>query len=137
MTDAVDETDAPSPPPTREDRAPIVLRVDYKKLNTFFADYTKNISKGGTFIRTTKALDVGTEFLFLLALPDRAELALKGVVKWSVLESAATAERPAGMGIEFVFANDEERLNVDDTVAKLMHDALGPTLTRKLLRRSA
>ena len=37
-------------------RAPIELEVDYKKLNSFFADYTKNISKGGTFIKTRKAL---------------------------------------------------------------------------------
>ena len=41
-----------------EGRAAITLRVDYKRLNTFFADYTKNISKGGTFIRTTKPLGV-------------------------------------------------------------------------------
>ncbi len=27
-------------------RAPIELKVDYKKLNSFFADYTKNISQG-------------------------------------------------------------------------------------------
>ena len=27
-------------------RAPIELKVDYKKLNSFFADYTRNISKG-------------------------------------------------------------------------------------------
>ena len=33
-------------------RAPIELKVEYKKMNTFFSDYTKNISKGGTFIKT-------------------------------------------------------------------------------------
>ncbi len=49
---------------------PIELRVEYKKLNTFFADYTKNICKGGTFIRTKKPLDVGTIFLFQLCGPD-------------------------------------------------------------------
>jgi len=39
-------------------RPPIEPKVEYKKLNTFFADYTKNICKGGTFIRTKKPLDV-------------------------------------------------------------------------------
>ena len=48
---------------------PSQLRVDYKRMNTFFADYTKNISKGGTFIRTSKPLDVGTEFVFVLSIP--------------------------------------------------------------------
>jgi hypothetical protein len=30
-----------------ETRRPIELKVEYKRLNTFFADYTKNISRGG------------------------------------------------------------------------------------------
>ena len=47
----------------REARAPIELKVEYKRLNTFFYDYTKNISKGGTFIKTDKPLDIGTIFL--------------------------------------------------------------------------
>src|SRR5580700_6639247 len=73
-----------------EDRAAIQLRVDYKRLNTFFADYTKNISKGGTFIRTTKPLDVGTEFVFVLSVPSHnAQLALKGEVVWIVTEENA------------------------------------------------
>ena len=52
-----------------DDRHTIELKVEYKRLNTFFADYTKNISKGGTFIRTDKPLDPGTEFVFALVIP--------------------------------------------------------------------
>ena len=69
----------------REARAPIELKVEYKRLNTFFYDYTKNISKGGTFIKTEKPLDVGTIFLFKLMLPSQsAPLALRGEVRWVV-----------------------------------------------------
>src|ERR1700716_1018295 len=82
-------------------RAAISLRVDYKRLNTFFADYTKNISKGGTFIRTTKPLDVGTEFVFVLSVPSHnKQLELKGEVMWVVSEDKATPDSPAGMGIK-------------------------------------
>lgn len=127
----------------REDgRAPITLRVDYKRLNTFFADYTKNISKGGTFIKTTKPLDVGTEFVFVLALPppssglaDSAQLELTGEVKWVVLAADATDDSPAGMGIQFVFQDDSERRKVEEFVAKLMSHALGPQLASRLLAR--
>src|SRR5512139_2477226 len=49
-------------------RAAIELNVEYKRLNTFFADYTRNISKGGTFIRTDRPLDVNTEFVFSLSI---------------------------------------------------------------------
>lgn len=123
------------PPSSRRprDRAPITLRVDYKRKNTFFADYAKNISKGGTFIRTPKALEVGTEFRFILALPSEPELALKGIVRWSVTESEATEQRPAGMGIEFVFTDDAERRAICEAVAQMMHDSLGTILTNKLL----
>jgi type IV pilus assembly protein PilZ len=117
------------------DRAPITLRVDYKRLNTFFADYTKNISKGGTFIKTTKPLDVGTEFVFVLALPDSGQLELTGEVKWVVDAAHGTEENPAGMGIQFVFQDDSERRKVEDFVAKLMSEALGAQLASRLLAR--
>lgn len=128
-----------------DDRAPITLRVDYKRLNTFFADYTKNISKGGTFIRTTRPLEVGTEFMFVLTVPpvspngagaegpDVVKIELSGIVKWVVRESDATEEKPAGMGIQFVFAEDKDRQKIEDMVAGMMSEALGARLTQKLL----
>ncbi len=133
----------PAPDRRFEDRAPIRLRVDYKRLNTFFADYTRNISKGGTFIRTGKPLDVGTEFVFVLSMPGKSlevaaaeiRLELKGVVKWVVPEADASAERPAGMGIQFVFTSDRERARVEELVSDLMHDSLGPELAGKLLAK--
>jgi type IV pilus assembly protein PilZ len=119
-----------------EDRAPITLRVEYKRINTFFADYTKNISKGGTFIRTLRPLDIGTEFMFVLSLPESVQLELKGVVKWVVPEAEATAEKPAGMGIQFVFADDAQRSAVESVVSEMMRESLGPFLAEKLLRGS-
>jgi type IV pilus assembly protein PilZ len=124
------------------DRAPITLRVEYKRINTFFADYTKNISKGGTFIRTARPLESGTEFMFVLSLPESVhpdgrhearQLELKGVVKWVVTEADATAEKPGGMGIQFVFADDGQRQAVERVVTGMMHESLGPVLAEKLL----
>lgn len=120
-----------------ESRAAITLKVDYKRLNTFFADYTKNISKGGTFVRTTKPLSVGTEFVFVLTVPEprSVHLELTGEVKWVVGEDEATAEQPAGMGIQFVFKDDTERDRVSSFVADLMRESLGNVLAAKLLKQ--
>lgn len=130
MTEATDEEKRD------ENRAPITLRVEYKRINTFFADYTKNISKGGTFIRTVRPLDIGTEFMFVLSLPEAAQLELKGIVKWVVVEADATEDKPAGMGIQFVYTDDAQRAAVEAAVASMMHDSLGPVLAGKLLRGS-
>ncbi len=120
------------------ERAAITLKVDYKRLNTFFADYTKNISKGGTFIRTSKPLDIGTEFTFVLSLPTQNEqLTLRGQVVWVTSEAEANekAGKPPGMGIRFLFKNDSERDTIHDFVERLMAEALGEHISQKLLAR--
>jgi len=111
--------------------APIELKVDYKKLNSFFADYTKNISKGGTFIKTKKTLPIGTRFLFRLTVPGRAKpFELNG----EVVHASATGEEP-GMGIRFVWGDDRDRVAFEGLVEGLMHDSLGPLVAGKLLRK--
>src|SRR5690606_31886439 len=78
-------------------RQPIELKVEYKRLNSFFSDYTRNISKGGTFIRTGKPLDVGTEFVFKLHVPGLAEpLRIRGRVQWVVTEEDLVAGKGRG-----------------------------------------
>lgn len=117
-------------------RTPIELKVEYKRLNTLFADYTRNISKGGTFIRTKKPLKIGTEFLFALSAPQMSEpIRILGRVQWITDEASATEERPAGMGIRFVYADDDERARVEGTVERLMSSELGDALSAKLLGR--
>ena len=89
-------------------RAPIELKVEYKKLNTFFADYTRNISKGGTFI------------------------------KWVVREGQpippeAGSEHEPGMGIRFLYESEEERRAIESVVERLMIDSLGQLIYSKLM----
>jgi type IV pilus assembly protein PilZ len=113
-------------------RAPIELKVDYKKLNSFFADYTKNISKGGTFIKTKKPLPIGTRFLFKLTVPKReAAFELLGEVVWSKPDG----DEP-GMGIRFIYTDDSQRSDFEGLVEALMNESLGTDLTGKLLNKS-
>jgi type IV pilus assembly protein PilZ len=112
-------------------RAPIELKVDYKKLNSFFADYTKNISKGGTFIKTRKTLPIGTRFLFRLTVPGRSTpFELSG----EVVHAMASGDDP-GMGIRFVWTDQRQREEFEGVVEGLMQDSLGPLVAGKLLRK--
>lgn len=119
----------------QEPRAPIELRIEYKRLNSFFADYTKNISRGGTFICTDRPLEIGTDFVFKLGVPSLAEpLVLRGRVQWIVPPEQAKEEQEPGMGIGFVFESELDRERVAATVEKLMVESLGPVLYEKLVR---
>ena len=113
-------------------RSPIELKVEYKRLNTFFADYTKNISRGGTFIKTTRPLPVGTEFLFKLFVPGRdAPLTIHGEVQ-RIIDEGATGEE-AGMAIKFVYREGDPQAEIARTVEGMMTESLGPRLYAKLM----
>jgi type IV pilus assembly protein PilZ len=119
-------------------RAPIELRVEYKRLNSFFSDYTRNISKGGSFIRTDRPLAIGTEFVFCLVVPKlEAPLRLLGKVIWIVTAETTTEDQPPGMGIEFQYRDDKERRQVESWVTRVMIDELGEEITTGLLAREA
>ncbi len=115
-------------------RAPIELRVEYKRLNSFFADYTRNISRGGTFVATERPLPIGTEFLFKLTIPKlNKPLELKGKVHWIVNPSDVEEGQDPGMGIGFVYDNEAERQSVEREVERLMISSLGQALYDKLM----
>ena len=123
-------------------RAPIELKVEYKKMNTFFSDYTKNISKGGTFIKTERPLKVGTEFVFKLFVPAREEpFTLRGSVAW--VHSTETPPPPGipttsdhGMGIRFLYTDDGQKRAFEGFVELLMKEALGEHVFQRLMERT-
>jgi type IV pilus assembly protein PilZ len=130
--------DAPGNERRGEVRRPIELKVEYKRLNTFFADYTKNISRGGTFIKTARPLPIGTEFLFKLFIPGRAEpLTIHGEVQRIVtgldkdIDGDGTPDQ--GMAIKFVYRQGDQQAEIARTVEAIMTDSLGPRLYARLM----
>jgi len=118
-----------------ETRGPIELKVEYKRLNTFFADYTKNISRGGTFIKTGRPLPIGTEFLFKLFVPGRdTPLTIHGEVQ-RIVEASVDTE--AGMAIKFVYREGDPQVEISRIVESLMTDNFGPRLSARLMARRA
>jgi type IV pilus assembly protein PilZ len=96
---------------------------------------------GGTFIKTTKPLEVGTEFLFKLMIPTLPEpLVLRGGVRWILHEGETRvgegpdgADEP-GMGIRFIYEDDNQRAEVEREVEQLMVGSLGPKIYASLHR---
>jgi type IV pilus assembly protein PilZ len=140
MLPLLSECSAMAPPEDlrRSQRAPLKLRIDYEQMNTFFADYTKNLSKGGTFIKTPRPLEVGSRCQFSLSLPAVAEpVLLEGEVAWILAaEEARKRDTDPGMGIRFVFAGEDARRDFERLVERLMEESLGAEAARGLLTHS-
>jgi len=118
-----------------EKRRAIELKVEYKRLNTFFADYTKNISRGGTFIKTKRPLPIGTEFMFKLFVPGREDpLTIHGEVQRIVAEADNGEEQ--GMAIKFVYRQGDPQEEIAAAVGHMMTDSLGPRLYAKLMEHA-
>lgn len=115
----------------RAPRVPIEVRVEYKRINAFIADFTRDISSGGLFIRTSEPLAVGTEAMFTLSIPRMERpVTLKGRVQ-RVIPSDDAAEM--GMGIELLFDDETERSALKRLVDTLMIEHLGDALYRRLV----
>jgi type IV pilus assembly protein PilZ len=105
------------------------LQVAYERLNSFFADYTRNISKGGTFIRASRTVPLGTVFRFRLVVPGRASpFELEGVV----VRHGEEGEEP-GVGIQFRWSDDERRRQFEEIVEAMMTASFGPVVARQIL----
>jgi type IV pilus assembly protein PilZ len=119
-------------------RAALELPVEYDRLNALLSDYTHNISRGGTFIRTDRPLDVGTVLSFTLRAPELGEpIVLRGVVRWVVDAGQAGAGRAPGMGIAFVYDSPAHRESLEARLDRLMVQSLGAAAFEQLMGKPA
>jgi type IV pilus assembly protein PilZ len=119
-------------------RAAVELPIEYERLNALLSDYTHNISRGGTFIRTDQPLPVGTVLSFTIVAPKLENpLVLRGSVQWIVHPEESAADRPAGMGIAFVFGSPDEKARFEARLDRLMVETLGRAAFEKLMGKPA
>ena len=119
-------------------RAAVEVPIEYERLNALLSDYTHNISRGGTFIRTELPLPVGTVLRFTSKAPQLGEpLVLRGAVRWGVGPGDAGPGRPSGMGIAFQFDSPGHKADVQGRLDRLMVSSLGPAVFEQLMGRPA
>jgi len=105
---------------TRKDkRAPVSLKVRFKSatVDEFIEHYSKDVSRGGIFIKSSQPMPVGTLLKFQFQLKDESAL-IRGVgrVVWTRAEEDAGDDQPAGMGIKFIKMDNESRVTVERIV---------------------
>ena len=84
----------------RDSREPVTLFVEYEGADDLVGDFTENLSSGGTFVATNRALPIGTRVQLVLSFPGLLEpISIEGTVRWKREEPGE--EGDAGAGIEF------------------------------------
>lgn len=119
------------------ERIPIEIPITYTHTNTFLYDYINNISIGGTFIKTSNLLPIGTKFRFIIKLPDTdEELSLNAEVVWvrDKEEIVKGSILPRGMGIKFMHNSDEEQQVFSEKMEKILRKQLGDKIAERLLK---
>lgn len=83
------------------------VEVEFKNFDQFYREYTKNISKGGLFIKTENIIPAQSVLEITLKLPDTKPLSLVGEVVHAI-EPALAREHgwDAGVGVHFVDFED-------------------------------
>ncbi len=111
------------------DRRPVSLVVEYEGADDLLRDYTQNLSSGGAFIHTDRALSVGDPVRLQLSFPRLlAPVYIEGIVRWV----RPTSEGESGAGIEFVNFDTEVRASLD-AVLRQIHNR-DPALVQSSLR---
>jgi uncharacterized protein (TIGR02266 family) len=97
-------------------REPVTLKVEYPDASELVADYTENISNGGTFVFTERTFDEGTPLRLVLSFPGLIKpLPVTGIVRW--VKTEPPEER--GVGVEFEVANPEMSTRLSALVQRI------------------
>lgn len=101
---------------TTGDRTPVSLVVDYEGAEELYRDYTQNLSSGGAFVHTDRALEVGDVIQLQLSFPRLlAPVCLSGIVRWVRIVN----DNDNGVGIEFTDFNEEAHERLDTMLAHI------------------
>jgi len=101
----------------RSPRSPLVVRVAYSTVDALFTEFTRNINEGGLFIETETPPPAETRVALQFQLPGCDEpIRARGRVAWT---RPASADGPAGMGVEFEHLDADARRHIDALVRRL------------------
>lgn len=83
----------------RDAREAVTLFVEYEGADDLVGDFTENLSTGGTFVTTNRAIPIGTRVQLVLSFPGLLEpISIEGDVRWTRTDGE---DGDGGAGIEF------------------------------------
>jgi type IV pilus assembly protein PilZ len=98
------------------DRVPFCVRVQFRNASSLLIAYSVNLSRGGVFLETEEAVEIGSEVTLQLEVPRAGPVLLAGRVSWR--RSHADKDGPLGIGVEFDDMVDTLGELIDNLVAQ-------------------
>jgi len=102
------------------------IKVSFKSTGDFVEEYTKNISKGGIFLKTDKLLDPNAQIELMLSFPgSKKEHKILGrVTRLVVMSDPESEERQIyGVGIHFLNIDEQTMQMIDEVYCKCKEKA--------------
>lgn len=92
-------------------RLPIEVDVEVEGAAHRFTATTADLSAGGMFIVTQRAMPIGVEVMLGFTLPNGTSLEVLGIVQWQTNggEARGGSVRPAGIGVAFFCLEPETK----------------------------
>jgi|GEM_PF-366432 len=89
-------------------RCPVSLKVSYRSYNEFIEEYTKNVSKMGMFIHSTRPHTIGETVEVMLNVPGLDDpVSIIGEVRH--VKTDAANEENRGIGLKFINIDEQSR----------------------------
>lgn len=98
----------PAPPGDNQSAAaaPKVISLAIKDPAVLYSAYMQFVSKGGLFIPTKKAFNMGDMLSLVISIDDTAKYPIDGKVVW--ITPSNSSSRTPGIGVQFTGSNAEE-----------------------------
>jgi uncharacterized protein (TIGR02266 family) len=104
----------------------VLLKVEYHDPSELLCDYITDLDEGGVFIRSNLPIEEGELIHFSLSFPGLMDpLELQGVVRW---RQEAERDGPwglAGLAVEFVWTDPQQRRRLLDLIDSLSREREG------------
>lgn len=98
-----------------EERCEVSLKVTYQSYDNFIIEYTKNVSRGGMFLKTKQRHEIGSHASLLLHVPGLDE-PIKIIGEIVRTHFFNVTDENSGVGIKFIELDDTSRQYLIDFI---------------------
>lgn len=124
---AIDLADEIAEEERKEQRIDIVWPASIKTGNRVIKAKTKDLSRGGAFLKCNEPLAPGEQFHLIIEIPEKDSIVLNSEVIWSNCNIPEEKVVNRGMGVRFIKNNDEDLVRLKNSLEEYREHVMRTT----------